>query len=74
MYSGGGQDYFSLLRIFKYSLDEIVMENLGKVGVDIPEDDPTDLVITFNQFLRLMEELTNFDMDIDEEKLMQYIK
>ena len=50
------------------------MENLGKVGVDIPEDDQTNLVITFNQFLRLMEELTNFDMDIDEEKLMQYIK
>ena len=50
------------------------MENLCKVGVDIPEDDPTDLVVTFNQFLRLMEELTNFDMDIDEEKLMQYIK
>ena len=74
MYSGGGQDYFSLLWIFKYSLDEIVMENLGKVGVDIPEDDQTNLVITFNQFLRLMEELTNFDMDIDEEKLMQYIK
>ena len=50
------------------------MENLAKVGVDIPEDDPTGLVVTFNQFLRLMEELTNFDMDIDEEKLMQYIK
>ena len=50
------------------------MESLGKVGVDIPSDDPTDLTVTFNQFLLLMEELNNFDKDIDEEKLMKYIK
>ena len=50
------------------------MESLGKVGVDIPEDDPADLSATFNQFLLLMEELNDFDKDIDEEKLMQYIK
>ena len=50
------------------------MESLGKVGVDIPADDPADLSVTFNQFLLLMEELNNFDKDVDEEKLMQYIK
>ena len=50
------------------------MESLGKAGVDIPEDDPTDLTVTFTQFLLVMEELNNFDKDIDEEKLMQFIK
>ena len=50
------------------------MESLGKVGVDIPTDDPTDLTVTFSQFVMLMEEVNNFDKDMDEGKLMKYIK
>ena len=50
------------------------MESLDKVGVDIPKDDSTDLTVTFDQFLLFMEELNNFDKDIDEEKLIKYIK
>ena len=38
------------------------MESLGKVGVDIPADDPADLTVTFNQFLLLMEELDKGDV------------
>ena len=52
----------------------IVTENLSKVGVHIPENNPTELAVTFKQFLLLMEELNNFDEDVDEDKLMQYIK
>ena len=50
------------------------MESLGKAGVDIPEADPTELTVTFTQFLLVMEELNNFDKDMDEGKLMKYIK
>ena len=65
----------TFLGLFKYLfLDMIVTENLSKVGVHIPENNPTELAVTFKQFLLLMEELNNFDEDIDEEKLMQYIK
>ena len=66
---------FSIDKISQiFLLDEIIMESLGKAGVDIPEDDPDDITVTFIQFLLLMEELNNFDKDIDEEKLMQFIK
>ena len=65
----------TFLGLFKFLfLDVIVTENLRKVGVHIPENNPTELAVTFKQFLLLMEELNNFDEDVDEDKLMQYIK